>query len=44
VRSLLDRCADLQAGAHPSFGRLSGREWGILVYKHTDHRLRQFGV
>jgi hypothetical protein len=29
---------------HPAFGPLSGRAWGKLVYKHTDHHLRQFGV
>ncbi len=29
---------------HPFFGRLSGPEWGRLVYKHLDHHLRQFGV
>lgn len=30
--------------AHPLFGRLSLREWGVATYKHTDHHLRQFGV
>jgi hypothetical protein len=29
---------------HPAFGRLSPRAWGVLVYRHTDHHLRQFGV
>jgi hypothetical protein len=29
---------------HPAFGRLSRRAWGVLVYRHTDHHLRQFGV
>ena len=29
---------------HPFFGRLSGAEWGTLIYKHLDHHLRQFGV
>jgi hypothetical protein len=29
---------------HPAFGPLSGREWGWLIYKHTDHHLRQFGA
>ncbi len=29
--------------AHPMFGRLSGRAYGVLAYKHTDHHLRQFG-
>ncbi len=30
--------------SHPAFGRLSGREWGWLIYRHMDHHLRQFGV
>jgi hypothetical protein len=30
--------------AHPLFGPLSWREWGVVTYKHTDHHLRQFGA
>lgn len=30
--------------AHPIFGQLSYEDWGALLYKHTDHHLRQFGV
>ena len=29
---------------HAAVGRLSGAPWGILMYRHTDHHLRQFGV
>lgn len=29
---------------HPAFGKLSPRAWGVLVYRHTDHHLKQFGV
>jgi len=29
---------------HPFFGRLAPEEWAILMYKHLDHHLRQFGV
>ena len=29
---------------HPFFGPLSRKEWGLLVHKHSDHHLRQFGV
>lgn len=29
---------------HSFFGRLSPEEWAILMYKHLDHHLRQFGV
>lgn len=29
---------------HAFFGKLSGQEWGEVMYKHLDHHLRQFGV
>jgi hypothetical protein len=29
---------------HPFFGPLAPDEWSILMYKHLDHHLRQFGV
>ncbi len=29
---------------HPFFGSLTPPEWAVLVYKHLDHHLRQFGV
>ncbi len=29
---------------HPFFGRLKPQQWAILMYKHIDHHLRQFGV
>jgi hypothetical protein len=29
---------------HPFFGRLHPQQWAILMYKHVDHHLRQFGV
>lgn len=29
--------------AHPLFGPLTWREWGVATYKHTDHHLKQFG-
>lgn len=28
---------------HAFFGKMTGREWGELMYKHLDHHLRQFG-
>jgi hypothetical protein len=30
--------------AHPLFGPLTWREWGVITYKHADHHLKQFGV
>jgi hypothetical protein len=29
---------------HPAFGALSHADWGVLIHKHVDHHLRQFGV
>jgi uncharacterized protein DUF1569 len=29
---------------HSFFGALTPDEWAILMYKHLDHHLRQFGV
>ena len=29
---------------HDFFGKMTKEEIGILVYKHTDHHLRQFGI
>ena len=28
---------------HDFFGKMTTKEIGVLVYKHTDHHLRQFG-
>ncbi len=29
---------------HSFFGRLTGDEWGVMMWKHLDHHLRQFGA
>jgi hypothetical protein len=47
--ALIDRFAGAgPAGctAHPHsfFGRLTPEEWAVLMYKHLDHHLRQFGA
>jgi hypothetical protein len=49
LKGLIDRF--VAAGApgctthpHPFFGRLTPDEWSVLMYKHIDHHLRQFGV
>ena len=45
---LMQRCATVTPlttlAAHPAFGDLSYDEYGVLIAKHTDHHLRQFGV
>lgn len=47
--ALIDRFAaagpaGCTAHPHSFFGRLTPQEWAILMYKHLDHHLRQFGV
>lgn len=48
LRDLVRRFADRGPSADwpPSrvFGRISGRSWGVLEYKHLDYHLEQFGV
>jgi hypothetical protein len=29
---------------HPYLGDLTVKEWGVLIWKHTNHHLNQFGV
>ncbi|MDB4906127.1 MAG: hypothetical protein JWO05_911 [Gemmatimonadetes bacterium] len=29
---------------HPFFGTMTPQQWSILMYKHLDHHLRQFGA
>lgn len=45
---LLDRLgtgpSDGSGPAHPLFGPMTWREWGVATYKHADHHLRQFGA
>ncbi len=48
LRLLLDRFAQRDKHGkwpdHPAFGRMKATAWGVLVYRHMDHHLRQFGV
>lgn len=47
-RELLDRLAarsgDTQWPAHPAFGAMNRRSWGVLGYRHLSHHFTQFGV
>jgi len=36
--------AGCTAHPHAFFGRLTPEEWAVLMYKHLDHHLRQFGA
>ena len=29
---------------HPFFGRMTSADWDLLMWKHVDHHLRQFGA
>jgi Protein of unknown function (DUF1569) len=47
--ALIDRFAEggaAQCTTHPHsfFGRLTPQQWAVLMYKHLDHHLRQFGA
>ncbi|HEV3050633.1 MAG TPA: DUF1569 domain-containing protein [Longimicrobium sp.] len=48
LRAAMDRFAARGPGGvwavHPAFGRLTGRMWGVLAWRHLDHHLRQFGA
>jgi hypothetical protein len=49
LSGLIDRFAAAGADGctkhpHSFFGRLTPDQWSVLMYKHLDHHLRQFGV
>jgi len=48
LAALIDRVGERGPDArfpdHPAFGRLTGRAWGVLIARHLDHHLRQFGA
>ena len=47
LRALVDRFKRRDGATwpeHPAFGKLSERAWGVLVYRHMDHHLKQFGA
>jgi Protein of unknown function (DUF1569) len=30
--------------SHPIFGPMTARDWNRVLYRHTDHHFRQFGI
>jgi hypothetical protein len=44
VQRFASRGPDAPWRVSPVFGRISGRDWGVLAYRHLDHHFRQFGV
>jgi len=39
-----DLPTDHKCSYHPMFGKMNAKEWALIIHKHTDHHLRQFGV
>ncbi|MNV07020.1 hypothetical protein D3C71_974290 [compost metagenome] len=37
----MEKCTD---APHSFFGKLTKEQWGLGMYKHLDHHLKQFGV
>lgn len=48
LKTLIDRAAangpDGTWARHPAFGALSAHDWGVLIHKHVNHHLTQFGA
>jgi uncharacterized protein DUF1569 len=49
LTSLIKRFCDAGPQAagrhtHSFLGRIKGDDWGVVMYKHLDHHLRQFGA
>ena len=48
LSALIERFATRQPAGkwppHPAFGSMTGRAWGVLVYRHCDHHFRQFDI
>jgi hypothetical protein len=44
----MERLGHITSGSqlvpHPAFGNLSYRAYGVLIARHMDHHLKQFGV
>ncbi|MES2849540.1 MAG: DUF1569 domain-containing protein [Bacteroidota bacterium] len=36
--------ATIEKITHPVFGKFTGDQWGMSMYKHLDHHLTQFGA
>ncbi|HUP88054.1 MAG TPA: DUF1569 domain-containing protein [Longimicrobiales bacterium] len=44
LRGAVQRGADGAWAEHPAFGKISGKMYGTLIYKHFNHHLSQFGA
>lgn len=34
--------ANFEGKVHPFFGKMTGNQWNVLLYKHLDHHFKQF--
>ena len=41
---LVSRSPQAVWGKNPYFGKVTKNDWGVLIYRHFDHHLKQFGV
>ncbi len=44
IEAAVARGQEGEWAAHPLFGSLPGRTWGVLMARHLDHHLRQFSL
>lgn len=44
LNAAVERGPDGDWAVHPAFGNISGKDYGVLIYRHFDHHLRQFGA
>jgi hypothetical protein len=44
LRQTAERGPSAEWAVHPAFGNITGKDYGVLIYRHFDHHLRQFGV
>ena len=42
--ALFDGFSARDGHKHPFFGTMTGAEWNVWAYRHTDHHLRQFSA
>ncbi|NQW03661.1 MAG: DUF1569 domain-containing protein [Acidobacteria bacterium] len=43
IDRLVAKGASFRWPNHPAFGSLTHNAWGVLIYRHMDHHLKQFG-
>lgn len=44
LQAAAERGPDAEWAVHPAFGNISGKDYGVLLYRHFNHHLVQFGV